>query len=154
MKTLKKEFEEITNNTLDEYGVLMAGDMPQELAQRLYNAMRARKEKHMTCPRNWLMALHTLCGKSVTTVTVGMRKQLAECGVALIAENVSIDDLPKFGDWFRDFTRGWPNRPDFPTPSQVRNYWGQFEASRRKSPPARRVDAAEAQHDIAARVRL
>jgi len=133
MKTIRKVIQETVNQILDERG-LLAGDLSEVIADRIWAAIQERKDrKGEACPAEWVSALMKLCGASPYTATVALRSQISDCGKALIQSGAELADLASFSDWWS--SDSWrASNIRYPSPKQIRDTWGKFLNERGNSP--------------------
>ena len=78
-----------------------------------------------TCPREWVDAINVLCKIDAATATVQARKNVSDCGKALIKGGATIDQIATFErNWYALDWRG--KQGQSPTVKQVRDEWGKY----------------------------
>lgn len=89
-----------------------------------YKPRTPQKEK-ATCPADWMTVLYGLTKIDQSTATKEARKNLSDCGKALIAGGATIDQLATFErNWYALDWRG--KQGQAPTVKQVRDEWGKY----------------------------
>ena len=151
-QTLSKQIRIAVEKRLDGYDLLLTGNLADEIAGDIVAIIESRKrEKHGTCPQEWMTSLYRLCGVNPTTATPGMRSQISECGQALVQANAEIGDLGAFATWWKEYTSNWSVTCRFPTPVQVRDNWGKF-ISEWATVPVEPTTAAQANANFSQRL--
>lgn len=128
-QTLKKQVRIATLKVLERYDILMAEAISIEIADAIHDVIVSRKPVKMTtCPAEWMKALYRICGVSEFTATPAKRRELSECGQALINSGAELDDLLAFHAWWKSDEWRDINIPQ-PSPKQIRDTWGKFKNS-------------------------
>ena len=101
-------------------------DTETETEQRQTSADKPRQtEKKETCPKEWVDAINVLCKIDAATATVQARKNVSDCGKALIKGGATIDQIATFErNWYALDWRG--KQGQSPTVKQVRDEWGKY----------------------------
>ncbi len=82
-------------------------------------------EEKPTCPSEWMQALHDLTQIDQTTASPAARKQISECGKALITSGATLEQVETFrAGWYARDWRGKQNQA--PTAKQIRDEWGKY----------------------------
>lgn len=91
------------------------------------SADKPRPPEKETCPRAWVDRINALCKIDASTATVPTRKNVSDCGKALIKGGAAIEALDTFErNWYALDWRGKQGQP--PTVKQVRDEWGKYSA--------------------------
>ena len=90
-----------------------------------HGADKPRKQSDDTCPKPWMDALYGLSKIDPSTATVQARKNVSDCGKALVKCGSTLDQVATFErNWYAADWRG--KQGQAPTIKQVRDEWGKY----------------------------
>jgi hypothetical protein len=86
---------------------------------------RSPSKSKDTCPKEWIDKIATVCKIDSYTASMAMRKNVSDCGRALIKGGAALETLDLFErNWYALDWRGKQGQP--PTVKQVRDEWGKY----------------------------
>lgn len=96
-----------------------------EQTEQKPSADKPRKPADDTCPKEWMTALYSLSKIDAGTATIQARKNLSDCGKALVKSGATIEQVATFErNWYAQDWRG--KQGQAPTVKQVRDEWGKY----------------------------
>lgn len=84
---------------------------------------------------NMVVVLAQVCQIDMRTYTGRQKGQLLQAAKILRDAEITIEDVQQFGAWwFKEDWRGKRGSP--PSPSQIRQEWGRYEAAKKADAPS------------------
>lgn len=120
--------------------VIQSNPIQSESESESNSADKPRTAEKETCPKEWVDRINALCKIDAYTATVQARKNVSDCGKALIKGGAVIEALDTFErNWYALDWRG--KQGQAPTVKQVRDEWGKY--SREMNGNSQHDDSAE-----------